>query len=58
MSMPSSSAALEHVLVELAHLDLRALGGQHLDVEAQGLHLLDEHLEGLGDAGLRGCSRP
>src|SRR5689334_23134586 len=30
----------EHVLVELAHLDLRTVSGQHLDVEAQGLHLL------------------
>src|SRR5687768_9531057 len=33
----------EHVLVELAHLDLLAGVGQHLDVEAEGLHLLDEH---------------
>src|SRR5262245_29520987 len=35
----------EHVLVELTHLDLRAIGGEHLDVEAQRLHLLHEHLE-------------
>src|SRR6056297_2769960 len=42
----------EDVLVELAHLDLLAGGGQDLDVQAQGLHLLDEHLEALGDAGL------
>src|SRR5687767_2737258 len=42
----------EHVLVELAHLDLLARVGEHLHVEAEGLHLLDEHLEGLGDAWL------
>ena len=39
----------EHVLVELAHLDLLAGVGQDLDVEAEALHLLDEHLEALGD---------
>src|SRR4051812_2541821 len=43
----------EDVLVGLAHLDLHAVAGEHLDVEAQRLHLLDEHLEGLRDAGLR-----
>ena len=42
----------EDVLVGVAHLDGHAVRGQHLHVEAQGLHLLDEHLEGLGDAGL------
>src|SRR6478735_5622298 len=42
----------EDVLVELPHLDLLAGLGEDLDVQAQGLHLLDEHLEGLGDAGL------
>src|SRR4051794_36437472 len=42
----------EDVLVELAHLDLLARLGQDLDVQAEGLHLLDEHLEALGDAGL------
>ena len=42
----------EHVLVELAHLDLLAPVARHLDVEAEGLHLLDEHLEALGDARL------
>src|SRR4051812_23571003 len=43
----------EHVLVGLAHLDGDAVAGEHLDVEAQRLHLLDEHLERLGDSGLR-----
>ena len=42
----------EVVLVELTQADLLAGAGDHLDVEAQGLHLLDEHLEALGDAGL------
>src|SRR6478752_5853074 len=42
----------EDVLVELTHLDLLAGLGEDLDVEAQGLHLLDEDLEALGDAGL------
>src|SRR6478609_11012727 len=42
----------EDVFVELTHLDLLTSGGEDLDVEAQGLHLLDEHLEALGDAGL------
>ncbi len=42
----------EDVLVGLAHLDGHAVAGEHLDVQAQRLHLLDEHLEGLGDAGL------
>ena len=42
----------EHVLVDLTHLDLVAVGLQHLDVEAQRLHLLHEHLEALGDARL------
>src|SRR5438270_8081668 len=42
----------EDVLVELPHLDLLARRGQDLHIEAEGLHLLDEHLEGLGDAGL------
>src|SRR3954449_12935026 len=42
----------EHVLVRLAHLDLHSVTGEHLDVEAQRLHLLDEHLERLGDSGL------
>src|SRR5690606_13562543 len=42
----------EDVFVELSHLDLLAGLGEDLDVEAQGLHLLDEHLEALRDAGL------
>src|SRR5512139_1611308 len=42
----------EDVLVGLTHLDGHAVAREHLDVEAQRLHLLDEHLEGLGDAGL------
>src|SRR5690349_13877750 len=42
----------EDVLVGLLQLDGRAVAAEHLDVEAQRLHLLDEHLEGLGDAGL------
>src|SRR5690242_13909715 len=42
----------EDVLVGLLHLDGGALAVEDLDIEAEGLHLLDEHLEGLGDAGL------
>src|SRR5580765_1209251 len=42
----------EDVLFGFLHLDLLTLAVEHLDVEAEGLHLLDEHLEGLGDAGL------
>src|SRR4051794_14458720 len=42
----------EDVFVGLAHLDLHAVAGEHLDVEAQRLHLLDEHLERLGNARL------
>src|SRR5487761_1673696 len=38
-----------HVLVELTHLDLLTCGREDLDVQAQRLHLLDEHLEALGD---------
>src|SRR3954471_185386 len=43
----------EDVLVGVTHLDGHAVAGQHLDVEAQRLHLLDQHLEGLRDARLR-----
>src|SRR5215471_2643089 len=44
----------EHILVGVTHLDRRAVAGEHLHVEAEGLHLLDQHLErfrypGLGD---------
>src|SRR5690606_3673976 len=42
----------EDLLVALAQVDLGAVAGEHLDVQAERLHLLDEHLEGLGDAGL------
>src|SRR4051794_36789559 len=42
----------EHVLVGVAHLDGHAVRGQHLHVEAERLHFLDEHLEGLGNARL------
>jgi hypothetical protein len=42
----------EGVLVELADLDLLTLLVHDADVEAERLHLLDEHLEALGDAGL------
>src|SRR5690606_20665894 len=40
----------EDVLLGVAHLDRRAVLAQHLDVEAQRLHLLDEDLERLRDA--------
>src|SRR6266566_7110136 len=44
----------EHILVGVTHLDRRAVAGEHLYVEAEGLHLLDQHLErfrypGFGD---------
>src|SRR5438094_5574303 len=42
----------EDVLVELPHLDLLAGRGEDLHVQTEGLHLFDEDLEGLGDAGL------
>src|SRR6187200_2091663 len=42
----------EDVLLRVAHLDRGAVLGQHLDVEAERLHLLDEHLERLGDPGV------
>src|SRR4051812_32792185 len=41
----------EDVLVGVAHLDGHPVAGEHLDVEAQRLHLLEQHLERLGDAG-------
>src|SRR5919107_2213642 len=43
----------EDVLLRVAHLDRGAVLGQHLDVEAERLHLLDENLERLRDAGVR-----
>src|ERR1700681_1766594 len=42
----------EHVLIQLAHLDLLARVGENLDVQAQTLHFLDEHLETFWDPGL------
>src|SRR5581483_4141221 len=43
----------EDVLVRVAHLDRGAVAGEHLDVQAQRLHFLDQHLEALRDAGFR-----
>src|SRR6478735_997407 len=40
----------EHVLLRVTELDARAVLREHLDVEAQRLHLLDEDLERLRDA--------
>src|SRR3712207_9378336 len=37
----------------LAHLQGHAVAGEHLDVEAQRLQLLEQHLERLRDARLR-----
>lgn len=48
----------EHLVVGVTQVDGRTIGRENLDVQAQRLHLLDEHLEGLGDARLLGCSRP
>src|SRR5450432_780812 len=42
----------EDLIVGVAHLQGHAVAREHLNVEAQRLHLLDEHLERLGDAGL------
>ena len=39
----------QQVVVLVAHLGARALLGDHGDVERQRLHLLQEHLEALGD---------
>src|SRR5437016_378206 len=44
----------EHILVGVTHLDRGTVAGEYLHVEAEGLHLLDQHLErfrypGLGD---------
>src|SRR6266568_2371641 len=35
----------EDILVGVAHLDRGAVARQHLDVETQRLHFLDQHLE-------------
>jgi hypothetical protein len=50
-SMPSSSRHGRRLRRVHASRSPRRLG-EDLDVEAQGLHLLDEHLEALGDARL------
>src|SRR5690625_1532114 len=42
----------EDVLVTVPHLDGHTVTGQHLHVQTERLHLLDEHLEGLRDARL------
>src|SRR5690625_7697239 len=43
----------EDVLVTVPHLDGHTVTGQHLHVQTERLHLLDEHLEGLRDTRLR-----
>src|ERR1700722_10183011 len=40
----------EDILVGVAELDRSAVAGQHLDVEAERLHFLDQHLETLRNA--------
>src|SRR5215467_3565157 len=42
----------EDILVGFAHLDRRAVTGEHLHIQAERLHLLNQHLERLRDAGL------
>src|SRR5262245_36389236 len=42
----------EHLVVRLAHLQGHAVTGEHLNVEAQRLQLLEQHLERLRDARL------
>src|SRR5262245_24843069 len=42
----------EHLVVGLAHLQGHAVAGEHLDVEAQRLELLEQHLERLRDSRL------
>src|SRR5438034_7996704 len=43
----------EDVLVGVAHLDGGAVAREHLHVEAQRLHFLDQHLEAFRDAWFR-----
>src|ERR1022692_4444026 len=43
----------EDILIRIAQLDRATVAGEHLHVEAEGLHLLDQHLERLGDARFR-----
>ena len=45
------------LVLRLAHLDMASVGRQNFDVEAQGLHLLDEDLERSGIPG-SGSSHP
>src|SRR3546814_20909363 len=42
----------EGVVIGVAEVDRGAVGREDLDVQAERLHLLHEHLERLGDAGL------
>ena len=49
--MPSLGGA-QQVVVLVAHLGALALLGDDVDVERQRLHLLEQDLEGLGDARL------
>src|SRR5690348_2719283 len=43
----------EDLVVGLPHLQGDTVAGEHLDVEAQRLELLEQHLEGLGNARFR-----
>src|SRR5665811_2571793 len=43
----------EQVFLSVAHFDGSAVTRQNLDVETQGLHFLDENLEGFGDTRFR-----
>src|SRR6185295_8190979 len=46
------SSALQVLVVAVTHLDRGAVGRQHLDVQAQRLQLLEQHLERLRNARL------
>ena len=50
--MPELLGGAQQVVVLLAHLGALALLGDDVDVERQRLHLLEQDLEGLGDARL------
>src|SRR3954462_14201830 len=43
---------LEVLVVGVAHLDRLAVAGEHLDVQAERLELLEQHLQRLGDSRL------
>src|ERR1700678_3068596 len=43
----------EDVLVGVAHFNRGSVAGQHLDVEAERLHFLDQHLEAFRDTRFR-----